>query len=52
MKTKRPLYQQGRIKRVVKANGYSWEVRFRETVNRTRRQRCETGGDWVAAESV
>lgn len=52
MKTKGPRYQQGSIKRVARANGHAWEVRFSETVNGKRRQRCETyDGDQYSTEA-
>jgi integrase len=52
MKTKRPRYQQGSIKRVTRANGFAWEVRFSETVNGKRRQPCETfDGDQYPTEA-
>lgn len=54
MKTRRPRYQQGSIKRVARANGHAWEVRFSETVSGKRRQRCETcdGNQYPAEASV
>jgi integrase len=52
MKTRRPRYQQGSIKRVARADGFAWEVRFSETVNGKRRQPCETfDGDQYPTES-
>jgi integrase len=36
LKTKRARYQQGSIKKVARAKGFAWEVRFSSTVNGTR----------------
>ncbi|MFZ2020927.1 MAG: hypothetical protein WAV06_04245, partial [Terracidiphilus sp.] len=39
MKAKRARYQQGSIRKIARANGFAWEVRFSETVKgkRTRK---------------
>ena len=42
MRTKRSQYQQGSIRKVRKAKGYAWEVRFSEWLNRKRFQRTMT----------
>jgi hypothetical protein len=42
MKARRSRYQNGSIKRVKRAKGFAWEVRFRETKNGKRHQRCQT----------
>jgi hypothetical protein len=42
MRAKRAQYQQGSIKKVPRAKGYAWEVRFSEKVNGKQHQRCQT----------
>jgi hypothetical protein len=42
LKLTKPRYKQGSIKRVERAKGYAWEVRFSERVNGKRRQRSQT----------
>ena len=42
MSTKRSQYQQGSIRKVRKAKGYAWEVRFSEWLNGKRFQRTMT----------
>ena len=42
MSTKRSQYQQGSIRKVRKAKGYAWEVRFSERLNGKRFQRTMT----------
>ena len=42
MRTKRSQYQQGSIRKVAKAKGYAWEVRFSEWLNGKRFQRSLT----------
>jgi hypothetical protein len=39
MKTKRARYQQGTIRKIPRANGFAWEVRFSETINGKQRQK-------------
>jgi integrase len=42
MRSNRARYQQGSIKKVKRAKGYAWEVRFSEKLNGKRHQRCQT----------
>ncbi|HKD60762.1 MAG TPA: tyrosine-type recombinase/integrase [Terracidiphilus sp.] len=42
MKAKRPRYQQGSIRKVSRAKGYAWEVRFSDWKNGKRHQRTLT----------
>ncbi len=42
MRVKRSQYQQGSIRKVRKAKGYAWEVRFSEWLNGKRYQRTMT----------
>ena len=42
MKARSTRYQNGSIKRVKRAKGFAWEVRFSETKNGKRHQRCQT----------
>ena len=42
MKTRRAQYPKGSIRRVFRANGFAWEVRFSEYLNGKRRQKCMT----------
>lgn len=39
MRAKRARYQQGNIRKVERANGFAWEVRFSETVSGKRQQK-------------
>jgi integrase len=39
LKAKRPRYQQGTIRKVERANGFAWEVRFSETDKGQRKQK-------------
>jgi integrase len=39
LRAKRARYQQGNIRKVDRANGFAWEVRFSETVNGKRKQK-------------
>lgn len=39
MKTKRARYQQGTIRKIPRANGFAWEVRFSDTVNGKQHQK-------------
>jgi integrase len=39
LKAKRSRYQQGTVRRVARANGFAWEVRFSETVNGQRKRK-------------
>ena len=54
MREKRPRYQQGSIKKVSRAKGFAWEVRFSETVNgkRTRKTLCFDSVDFPTEDSV
>ncbi|MGA7524516.1 MAG: site-specific integrase [Acidobacteriaceae bacterium] len=42
MRIHRSRYQKGSIRRVPRANGFAWEVRFSESLNGKRRQKCLT----------
>lgn len=42
MKIKRTRYQKGSIRRVPRSIGFAWEVRFSESRNGKRRQKCLT----------
>jgi integrase len=42
MKIRRTRYQKGSIRRVCRANGFAWEVRFSEHLNGRRIQKCLT----------
>jgi hypothetical protein len=39
LKAKRARYQQGSIRKIARASGFAWEVRFSETVNGTRKRK-------------
>jgi integrase len=39
LKAKRARYQQGTIRKIARANGFAWEVRFSETINGKQRQK-------------
>lgn len=54
MRAKRARYQQGSIKKVPRAKGFAWEVRFSETVNgnRTRKTLCFDSDKYPTEASV
>src|SRR3974377_1966193 len=39
LRTKKARYQQGSIRKIKRATGWAWELRFSETVNGTRKQK-------------
>ena len=54
MKTKKARYQQGNIRKVSRASGFAWEVRFSETVNgeRTQQSLYFKSGEYPTQASV
>jgi integrase len=54
LRAKRPRYQQGSIKKVSRAKGFAWEVRFSETVNgkRSRKTLCFDSVEYPTEDSV
>ena len=54
LKVKRSRYQQGTIRKVERANGFAWEVRFSDTVNgkRTRKTLCFESDKYPTEGSV
>jgi integrase len=54
LKAKRARYQKGSIKKVPRATGFAWEVRFSETVNgkRTRKTLCFDSDEYPNETSV
>src|ERR1035438_3040709 len=54
MRSNRARYQQGSIKKVKRAKGYAWEVRFSQKLNGKRHQRCQTfdGAEYPTEKDV
>jgi integrase len=54
VRTKKPRYQQGSIRRVKRAKGYAWEVRYSEMKDGKRHQRTEVydGGEYRTEKDV
>jgi integrase len=54
LRAKRARYQQGTIRKVERANGFAWEVRFSETVNGTRKRKtiCFESDEYPTEASV
>jgi integrase len=54
LRAKRARYQQGTIRKVPRANGFAWEVRFSETVNGNRKRKtlCFPSDEYPTESSV